>query len=155
MKNIFLPVAIALIAFFAFSACHKSSSGSLHGSMTATINGQPFTSSHCVIGSFYPSATGIKGLNITGWIGNNFDAPDISLSIANYTTGSTGAYTIVNDTTYSVFASVDSTNSSGQLALTGTINIKSSSATAISGTFSFTLFDGTTVTNGLFTAVDH
>lgn len=153
MKHILLSITAAVFVLFAISGCHKSG-GVSHGTMTATVNGQPFSSSHCAIGSFIAASGTIKGLNIVGFTGSNYDPPDISFSIANFVTGSTGTYTIVNDSSLLVFASMDSTINSGTLAQSGTITINSSSTSAISGTFSFILADGTTITNGVFTAVE-
>lgn len=155
MKNTLFAIA-AIIGFLAISACHKSERS--NGTITAKINGQPFKCDHCTIGSFISSVTGVRGLSIVGWAGGNTpSAPDLSFSIASYVTGSTGTYTVNNtfDSTFSVYASLDSTNFSGMLLPSGTINITSSSATSISGTFSFTAFSGTTITDGVFSAVGH
>ena len=145
MRNILL-LAVAVICIFA--GCKKKDSGSSRGSMSATINGEPFKINSCYIESF--AGDTMSGLAFTG-TNPERTGRMISLAIANYTIGTTGTYTITTYPDISIRASVD-TNHTGQMAQSGTITINSSTEKAVSGTFSFTCYYGYIVTNGVFEA---
>jgi hypothetical protein len=151
MRNYILLVVIT--ALTVLSGCGKKSEDKSavedkNGSMTATINGEPFSAEYCTVGSSTKGGLHIFGKNATG-VGRA-----ITLSILNYNDGATGTYAVTfpNDT---VSAVLDS-NTSGQLARSGNITISKYSTSEISGTFSFKCMNGSlnwTVTEGVFKAV--
>ncbi len=138
-----IPVAVAMIC--AFVSCSKSKGPT--GSMTAIANGRSFTSNDCIIVSSSRS-----GLNVIGYEGKGRTGRNINFGVASYTTGATGTYTITPYPDLSVTADLDSVNG-GHWADSGTITITTASASAVTGTFSFTTKAGDVVTSGVFNAV--
>ena len=146
MKKILTIAVIAMIGLLTFAGCSKSSSGSSN-TMKATIGSTAFSSNNCIF-SINAGLLGIYGYTASG---ATVSYPNISIGINNYTSGSTGTYTI-SDTSTNIVAGVDSSATSAIVAQTGSIVITSSSSSSISGTFNFTCTDGTKVTGGTFTA---
>ena len=147
MKYVIFSVAIITICIF--NSCSKSSKGNPNGSMSATINGESFNVQNCSVGSSSLGGLYIEGANA------NLTGRYITLSITNYVAGSTGTYSLTTYPDVSVTAVLDS-NNMGQGGQTGSITIKTSTPTAISGTFSFTCINGSltwTITNGVFNAI--
>lgn len=138
---------VAITVIFIFSGCSKSNSHP-NGFMSATINGEAFNVENCSVLS-----TTAGGLQIAGF-NRMYMGRSIQLAIRNYVDGATGTYTLTPLPDMTIWASVDTANS-GTLAQSGTITIKSYSATVVSGTFSFNCVNGsivTNVTNGVFEA---
>ena len=141
-------IAVAITTICVFASCSKSKKSTTPtGSMTAIANGRSFTSHDCII---VPSSR--SGLNVIGYEGPRGSSRNINFGVASYTTDATGTFTITPYPDLSVTADLDSTNG-GHWADSGTITITTASATAVSGTFSFTTKFGDVVTNGVFTAV--
>lgn len=166
MKKILALAAIAAISFSAFTGCKKSSSNtgtsSFSGTMKATVNGAPFSLPYCwfVLQTDKLTIIGANGAAATA----GFNFPVLNLDLNTYTIGNTG--TFIMDSTGKAAAILDSTVSSVTSTLTptigpgftltylstGSITISSSSSSTISGTFNIAFADGTTFTNGSFTA---
>ena len=141
-------VPVTAITICVLASCSKSNkSNTPAGSMTAIANGRSFTSHDCVI-----QASSRSGLNVIGYEGPRGTSRNINFGVASYTTGATGTYSITPYPDLSVTADLDSTYG-GHWADSGTITITTASATAVSGTFSFTTKLGDVVTSGVFSAV--
>jgi len=121
--------------------------------MTATItsptgNKTSFSASGSLVSA--QDSSGIATIS-GGMATNNVLQSTISMDLFNYT--GTGTY-YFNDTTYTNLGSyyVVSTPSSTTNIAHGFITITSTAGEVVKGSFSLTLTDSTTITNGVFTA---
>lgn len=145
MRKLILIAATTIVGFGAMTSCTKKSDSPSY-SMKATVGTTAFTTSHCI-------ATASAGsLTIVGWSGTSTVAAapmmDIVITSWNGTTGTTNFDTTIS-TGYEQYVQ---TSTATLQARTGTVNITSVSTSAISGTFSFTATDGTSISGGTFTA---
>jgi hypothetical protein len=156
MKKIMLSAVLAIFTVVTFTECKKSDNKStpVVTSMTATINGLPFSGSLSVY-ALNGSSIEIDGGNQNTQ--NNLTLqlvdPYIRLYIDNYMLGTLGDFTFGSGTS-AASGSIDSNSAMGAYVVghTGTITITVSTPSAVKGTFNFVSLDGTTVTNGAFTA---
>jgi len=140
MKKILTFAAIAAISFSAFTGCKKSSSSSSYF-VKATVNGTPLSLNYGY-GIVNSGIVDIFGFNGSG---TSVTFPEITLVSTN---SAAGTYTIDGMT---VMAAIDSSATSAIGAAYGTLTITTSTASVMTGTFSFTCTDSTKVTNGSFT----
>jgi Family of unknown function (DUF6252) len=137
MKNILTLTTMAAMALAAFTGCKKSSSSSY--TMSATINGHSFSTSGSTYVTAAKSTTSISGTD-------SKDAVAIALGLNSL---STGTYTLGSGASA---ITIDSGITAASSAVYGTVIITSSNSSTVSGTFNFTCYDSTKVTNGSFTA---
>ncbi|MDR3678528.1 MAG: hypothetical protein P4L41_01090 [Flavipsychrobacter sp.] len=138
MKNILVLIAIAF-SFPLMFGCKKSQPSY---SVSATINAVNYSLPNCYA-LFSGGTLDISGVpNFTKQVAY----PCIALRIINWN-GSPGAFTFDGTT---CLGSCLLTDSLDELALYGTITITAASSNSISGTFSFSSWDQTKVTNGKF-----
>jgi len=153
MKKIIIIVIVAFLGFTTFSGCTRSSSSSstsTTGSMTATIGSTAMNGTICVA-SEVSGALGISGSTVTSGVGG---PPQINFTITNWS-GGTGSVTLGSSSASNFAEYIQSSSSLALFSTSGTLNINSVSTTNISGTFSFTLSTGVTVSSGTFSAIRH
>jgi hypothetical protein len=148
MKRIMTLSAILMLGLVFFAGCSKKSDSPSY-SMKATVGSTAFNVSNC-----YAVTTGAI-LNITGNTGSSTSAnpPYLGITIYNYT--GTGTFTINSSATAPAVAitwAPTSAITDMQAATSGTVTITSASSSTISGTFSGTLMNGSSVSGGTFTA---
>jgi hypothetical protein len=144
-KIITLAMALMLGVLFMTGCSKKSDSPSY--SMKATAGGTAISANNASA-TLAGGSLAIAGINSSGGAAT---PPYISMTIVNFT--GTGTYNIdASGTVASASYFPDSDLSHVKISKTGSIVVTSSSSASVSGTFSFTTTDGTSVTGGTFTA---
>jgi Na+/melibiose symporter-like transporter len=143
LKLIPVIAFIAIAVLFFSAACNKTNTNSTYY-MEANLGPNNLKGTYCM-GYIQGGALIIQGGNFSG---TTLQFPYISFNIANFnnTVGTFFIDGVVNH------ASLDSSASLSLVATTGTVDIVSTGASAVTGTFSFTCNNGTQVTNGTFNA---
>ena len=148
MKKLLTVALSAVIGATALTSCSKKSDSSPSYSMKTTIGKTSFSGTNC-----YAILAG-GALSISGWNGTSTVAvaPYLSLTIMSWN-GGTGATSVDSTMTAGAISWMpDASSVTGLYARSGTITISSVSSSAISGSFSGTMSDGSQVTGGTFTA---
>jgi hypothetical protein len=145
MKRILTIALIAIAGVSAFCSCSKKSSSPSY-TMTASLGSSAYNAPNCIA---VPTGTTmvIEGIGGTGTVAT---FPYVQLIIANWAT-KTGTYSF-DSTLAGSYAQYLLNSTTIKISKSGSVVVTSASATTISGTFSFTCTDGTTVTGGTFTA---
>ncbi len=156
MRKILFVLAL-LVGAFIINGCTPSGGGGGGGStyyMKATVAPSNMNTTMCIasVNASAGNSLAITGSTISGGVGG---PPIIALCVYNWS-GGTGTFALSNPGSaaptmpfgqYTAGGGAYSKNSSS-----GTLTITSVSATAISGSFSFTCTDGTAITAGTFNA---